>query len=95
MEEIKMKKLKICIMVDLNDQNDANMKSVEDFDAKTGDFYSKTKGYLSLLFGPVEQKSEWKQLGLLKHIVDSNHDYPVYDSRFGITGVHKDVQADE
>jgi hypothetical protein len=43
----------------------------------------------------VEKKLEWKQLGLLKHIVDSNHDYPVYDSRFGITGVHKDVQADE
>lgn len=95
MEEIKMKKLKICITVDLYDSRDGNMNNVEDFDAKTGDFYTKTKGYLSLLFGPVEQKPEWKSLGLLKHIIDSNHDYPIYDSRFGITGVHKDVQAGE
>lgn len=87
-----MTKLKICLTVDLKDEQDAEMTSVQQFDAKTGDFYLKTQGYLNLLFGSLKpDQTKFTKSGIIKHILDSNHDYPIYDGRFSIQGVTKNV----
>lgn len=84
-----MPKLKICVSVNLNDQEFDNLNTVEEFDTMTSNFYAKTRLYLDLLFNDELEPKE-QVPPPYNHILFNSINIP---ARYEITGVHKDVTA--